>query len=57
MKIDVTIKSFDDEDESVDNKISAFIENLPMWVAYMLLFIINFTSFFDTKDVKETIKS
>ena len=29
---------------------SAFIENLPMWVAYALLFIINFTSFFDKKD-------
>ncbi len=28
---------------------SAFIENLPMWVAYILLFIINFTSFFDKK--------
>ena len=36
---------------------SAFIENLPMWVAYMLLFIINFTSFFDKKDAKETIKA
>ena len=36
---------------------SAFIENLPMWVAYMLLFIINFTSFFDRKDAKETIKA
>ena len=31
---------------------SAFIENLPMWVAYALLFIINFTSFFDKKDNK-----
>lgn len=29
---------------------SAFIENLPMWVAYALLFIINFTSFFDKKE-------
>ena len=29
---------------------SAFIENLPMWVAYALLFIINFTSIFDKKD-------
>lgn len=28
---------------------SAFIENLPMWVAYLLLFIVNFTSFFDKK--------
>ena len=28
---------------------SAFIENLPMWVAYALLFIVNFTSFFDKK--------
>ncbi len=28
---------------------SAFIENLPMWVAYILLFMINFTSFFDEK--------
>lgn len=38
---------------------SAFIENLPMWVAYALLFIINFTSFFDKKSgsdkVKETV--
>lgn len=32
---------------------SAFIENLPMWVAYALLFIINFTSFFDKKERKE----
>lgn len=31
---------------------SAFIENLPMWVAYALLFIINFTSFFDKKESK-----
>lgn len=30
---------------------SAFIENLPMWVAYALLFIINFTSFFDKKEI------
>ena len=29
---------------------SAFIENLPMWVAYALLFIINFTTFFDKKE-------
>lgn len=29
---------------------SAFIENLPMWVAYVLLFVINFTSFFDKKE-------
>ncbi len=40
---------------------SAFIENLPMWVAYALLFIINFTSFFDKKKSanaaeKETVK-
>ena len=39
---------------------SAFIENLPMWVAYALLFIINFTSFFDKKEIKakekETVK-
>ncbi len=35
---------------------SAFIENLPMWVVYVLLFIINFTSFFDKKAVKETAK-
>lgn len=33
---------------------SAFIENLPMWVAYGLLFIINFTSFFDKKEIQET---
>ena len=32
---------------------SAFIENLPMWVAYLLLFMINFTSFFDKKEAKE----
>ncbi len=32
---------------------SAFIENLPMWVAYALLFVINFTSFFDKKQEKE----
>lgn len=36
---------------------SAFIENLPMWVAYALLFIINFTSFFDRKEIKETVKA
>lgn len=40
---------------------SAFIENLPMWVAYALLFIINFTSFFDKKEIesaeKETVKA
>lgn len=35
---------------------SAFIENLPMWVAYALLFIINFTAFFDKKEIKETAK-
>ena len=34
---------------------SAFIENLPMWVAYALLFIINFTSFFDKKEIRETV--
>lgn len=28
---------------------SAFIENLPMWVVYVLLFMINFTSFYDKK--------
>lgn len=28
---------------------SAFIENLPMWVAYILLFTVNFTSFYDKK--------
>ncbi len=36
---------------------SAFIENLPMWVAYILLLVINFTTFFDKKNTKETIKS
>lgn len=36
---------------------SAFIENLPMWVAYALLFIINFTSFYDKKEIKETVKA
>ena len=35
---------------------SAFIENLPMWVAYALLFIINFTSFFDKKEEKTPVK-
>lgn len=34
---------------------SAFIENLPMWVAYILLFVINFTSFFGKKDEKLTV--
>lgn len=33
---------------------SAFIENLPMWVAYALLFIINFTSLLDKKDINKT---
>ncbi len=31
---------------------SAFIENLPMWVVYVLLFMINFTPFFDKKKAK-----
>jgi hypothetical protein len=35
---------------------SAFIENLPMWVAYALLFIINFTTFFDKKENKIPVK-
>lgn len=35
---------------------SAFIENLPMWVAYALLFIINFTSFFDSKKATKSVK-
>ena len=35
---------------------SAFIENLPMWVAYILLFVINFTSFYDKKEEKLTVK-
>ena len=35
---------------------SAFIENLPMWVAYALLFIINFTSFFDKKTETKKVK-
>lgn len=35
---------------------SAFIENLPMWVAYALLFIVNFTSFFDKKESKKETK-
>lgn len=34
---------------------SAFIENLPMWVAYALLFIVNFTSFFDKKEAKKAV--
>ncbi len=33
---------------------SAFIENLPMWVAYALLFIINFTSLLDKKDTAQS---
>lgn len=33
---------------------SAFIENLPMWVAYALLFIINFTSLLDKKEHNES---
>ncbi len=32
---------------------SAFIENLPMWVAYALLFIINFTSLLDKKGINK----
>lgn len=32
---------------------SAFIENLPMWVVYVLLFIINFTPFFDKTKTEE----
>ena len=36
---------------------SAFIENLPMWVAYALLFIINFTSLFDKKENKITVNT
>lgn len=36
---------------------SAFIENLPMWVAYILLFTVNFTSFFDKKEIKKTMKA
>ena len=41
---------------------SAFIENLPMWVAYALLFIINFTSLLDKKsegkkEAKEKVTS
>ncbi|MBR4049281.1 MAG: hypothetical protein IKK09_02170 [Clostridia bacterium] len=35
---------------------SAFIENLPMWVAYALLFIINFTTFFDNKNAAKSVK-
>lgn len=31
---------------------SAFIENLPMWIAYALLFIINFTSLLDKKETE-----
>jgi hypothetical protein len=34
---------------------SAFIENLPMWVAYGLLFIINFTSLLDKKEANKDI--
>ena len=28
---------------------NAIIENLPMWVAYIVLFIVNFTSLMDSK--------
>lgn len=34
---------------------SAFIENLPMWVAYILLFMINFTGFFDKEKQREAV--
>lgn len=34
---------------------SAFIENLPMWVAYALLFVINFTSLLDKKDAAKEL--
>ncbi len=36
---------------------SAFIENLPMWVAYILLFAVNFTSFFDKKESRKAVKA
>lgn len=36
---------------------SAFIENLPMWVVYVLLFMINFTSFFDKKKSAKGLES
>ena len=36
---------------------SAFIENLPMWVAYALLFIINFTSLLDKKESQANEKT
>lgn len=35
---------------------SAFIENLPMWVAYGLLFIINFTSLLDKREDSKKIE-
>ena len=35
---------------------SAFIENLPMWVAYALLFVTNFTSLLDKKDINSVNK-
>ncbi len=35
---------------------SAIIENLPVWAAYIVLFILNFTSFYDEKEsVKEKV--
>lgn len=36
---------------------SAFIENLPMWVAYALLFVINFTSLLDKKSDNKAEKT
>ena len=38
---------------------SAMIENLPMWAAYVVLFLINFTNVFEDKktEVKETVKA
>ncbi len=31
---------------------SAAIENIPMWAAYLVLFLVNFTNIFDKKEVK-----
>lgn len=38
---------------------SAMIENLPMWAAYVVLFLINFTNVFEDKktETKETVKA
>ena len=34
---------------------SALIENLPMWAAYIVLFLVNFTTLFDSKKTKQEV--